>query len=133
MDRISQFCVLHSNLSASIGFNRLARRGDTGLAGVICNSAGDDAFERAVVAEFAACLGSHMVGFVPRSPTIQACEVEGQTVLEHSPASPEAEVFRALAETLLANEARVIPTPFDEVTELETLYRAHLGTSSGRR
>ena len=122
------FMSLYAANNIAKGIHRLARRGDTGLAGVICNSAGDEAFERAVVTEFATRLGSRMVGFIPRSPTIQACEVEGRTVLEHSPGSSEAAAFRALAETLLANEARVIPTPFEEVTDLEGLYRAHLET-----
>ena len=57
---------------------------------------------------------------------IQACEVEGKTVLEHSPHSPEAEVFRQLARRVLDNDARVIPRPVEEVEELEVLYRQHI-------
>ena len=73
------------------GIHRLARRGDTGLAGVICNSAGNGAFENSVLSEFAEALGTQLIAFVPRSPVIQACEVEGRTVLEHSPQSAEAQ------------------------------------------
>jgi nitrogenase iron protein NifH len=109
------------------GIRRLARRGDTGLAGVICNSSGEEALERAVLTDFAETLGTRLIGFVPRSPTIQACEVEGSTVLEHSPRSPEAEVFRQLAERVLENDSRVIPTPLEEISDLEALYRRHLG------
>jgi nitrogenase subunit NifH len=58
---------------------------------------------------------------------IQACEVEGRTVLEHSPQSVEATVFRDLAQYVLENASRVIPTPFEEVEALEALYRRHLG------
>ena len=58
---------------------------------------------------------------------IQACEIEGQTVFQHSPGSPEEHVFRGLAERVLENTDRVIPKPFEEVTQLEMLYRRHLG------
>jgi len=98
---------------------------------VICNSSGDEPFERDMLAEFAQVLGSRLIGFVPRSPAIQVCEVEGRTVLEHSPRSTEADVFRALAGRVLDNDARVIPTPVDDVTELEALYRRHLSRRAG--
>jgi len=72
---------------------RLARRGDTGLSGIICNSNGDDALERAVVPAFAQRLGSAFVEFVPRSSVIQVCELEGRAVVEHAPQSEEAAIF----------------------------------------
>jgi nitrogenase subunit NifH len=93
---------------------------------VICNSSGDETFEKAVLAEFAEALGTRLIGLVPRSGVIQACEVEGKTVLEHSAESPEAEVFRRLAQHVLDNDSRVIPTPIEEVSELEAMYRRHL-------
>jgi len=121
------FMSLYAANNIAKGIRRLARRGDTGLAGVICNSSGEEALERAVLADFAETLGARLIGFVPRSPTIQACEVEGSTVLEHSPRSPEAEVFRQLAQRVLENDSRVIPTPLEDVSDLEALYRRHLG------
>jgi nitrogenase iron protein NifH len=121
------FMSLYAANNIAKGIRRLARRGDTGLSGVICNSAGDEPFERSVLAEFAETLGTQLIAFVPRSPAIQACEVEGKTVLEHSPQSAEAEVFRGLAQRVLDNASRVNPTPFEQVEELEALYRRHLG------
>jgi nitrogenase iron protein NifH len=94
---------------------------------VICNSAGDEAFERAVLAEFAEMLGTSLIALVPRSPVIQVCEVEGKTVLQHSPQAPEVDVFRDLADCVLENTSRVIPTPFEQVDELEAVYRRHVG------
>ncbi len=120
------FMSLYAANNIAKGIRRLARRGETGLAGVICNSAGDEDFEKAVLTEFAQALGSKLIGFIPRSPVIQACEVEGKTVLQHSPQSPEAEVFRDLAQRLLENASRVIPTPFEEVSALEMMYRRHV-------
>ncbi len=120
------FMSLYAANNIAKGIRRLARHGVVGLAGVIGNSSGDEAFERAVLVEFAERLGSRLVYMVPRSPVIQACEVEGRTVLVHSPRSAEADVFRALAQCVLDNRLRVIPTPIEEVDELEALYRRHL-------
>jgi nitrogenase iron protein NifH len=124
------FMSLYAANNIAKGIRRLARRGDTGLAGVICNSSGDERLEKAVLSEFAERLGTALIDFIPRSPVIQACEVEGKTVLEHSPQSPEAEVFRGLAQRTLDNVSRVIPAPIEEVAELEALYWRHLGQQS---
>jgi nitrogenase iron protein NifH len=121
------FMSLYAANNIAKGIRRLSRRGDTGLAGVICNSAGDEAFERAVLAEFAETLGTSLIAWVPRSPVIQLCEVEGKTVLQHSPQAPEVDVFRDLAYRLLENMSRVIPTPFEQVDALEAVYRRHVG------
>ena len=108
------------------GIQRLARRGRTGLAGVICNSSGQESFEKEVLSDFAEQLGTKLIHFVPRSPIIQACEVESRTVLEHSPASEEAEGFRELAEKVMNSDSPVIPTPLEEISDLEALYRRYL-------
>ena len=104
---------------------RLSRRGDTGLAGIICNSNGDEAFEHAVIPAFAEKLGTSFVQFVPRSPVIQACELEGRAVVEHAPSSNEAEIFRNLAKAIMTNDSHVIPTPISDLVELEKMYRDH--------
>ena len=115
-----------NNIAKAI--RRLSRPGETGLAGVIGNSSGEEQFENGVLAEFAQTLGGRFVHLVPRSPVIQACEVQCKTVLEHSPDSEEAEVFRELAKRVMDNDVRVIPTPVEELSELEDLYRQHLKT-----
>jgi len=120
------FMSMYAANNIARGIQRLAQRNQVGLAGVICNSSGDEQFERGMLAEFAECLGARLVGFIPRSPVIQSCEVVGKTVLEHSPGSAEAGVFRELAQRVLDNRARVIPHPFEDVEELEALYRRRL-------
>jgi nitrogenase iron protein NifH len=122
------FMGLYAANNIAKGIRRLSRRGETGLAGVICNSSGDEQLEKGVLSEFAQTLGSKLVHFVPRSPVIQVCEVESQTVLEHSPQSTEAEVFRRLAQQVMDNDRPVIPTPVEELTELEAMYRRYLKT-----
>ncbi|MGZ4852163.1 MAG: nitrogenase iron protein, partial [Halobacteriota archaeon] len=57
---------------------------------------------------------------------IQACELEGRAVVEHAPQSEEAAIFRELARKVMENDVKVIPTPVEELPELEELYRHHL-------
>jgi nitrogenase iron protein NifH len=122
------FMSLYAANNIAKGVQRLARRGKTGLVGVVCNSNGEERFEKEVLADFAEQLGTSLIHFVPRSPVIQACEVESRTVLELSPASEETESFRELAEKVVNSGSPVIPTPLEEISELETLYRRHLKT-----
>ena len=120
------FMSIYAANNIARAIQRLAKRGDTGLAGIICNSNGNEAFERAVIPAFAERLGTSFVQFVPRSPIIQACELEEKPVVEHAPSSREADIFRQLAQAILNNESRVIPTPVSALSELETMYRQHL-------
>jgi nitrogenase iron protein NifH len=120
------FMSLYAANNIARAIVRLARRGDTGLAGIICNSNGDEAFERAMIPEFASKLGTQFVQFVPRSHVIQACELESRPVVEHSPTSPEAEIVRSLARAIMENNSRVIPTPIQNLTVLEQIYRQHV-------
>jgi nitrogenase iron protein NifH len=120
------FMSLYAANNIAKGIRRLSRRGETGLAGVICNSSGNEQFEKEVLSEFARTLGSKLIYFVPRSSVIQACEVESKTVLEHSPDSEEAEVFRELAKRVMDNDRPVIPTPVEELSELEAMYRQYI-------
>ena len=121
------FMSIYAANNIARAVQRLARRGDTGLAGIICNSNGDEDFERAFIPEFASRLGTSFVRFVPRSPVIQACELEGKAVVEHSPGSAEARIFRDLAKGIMENDSRVIPTPVNDLGELEQLYRKFKG------
>lgn len=121
------FMSIYAANNIARAVQRLAKRGDTGLAGIICNSNGNEAFEHAVIPAFAKKLGTPFVQFVPRSPVIQACELEGRPVVEYSPDSLEAEIFRKLAKAIMENDSRVIPTPVSDLPELEMMYRQHLG------
>ena len=122
------FMSLYAANNIAKAIRRLSRRGETGLAGLICNSNGQEQLEKKVLAEFAQRLGSQLTHFIPHSPVIQACEVESRTVLEHSPQSEEAVIFHELAEKVMNNSSTVIPTPLDELSELETMYRQHLNS-----
>ncbi len=120
------FMSIYAANNIARAVQRLSRRGDTGLSGIICNSNGDERFERDFFPEFAQRLGSNFIQFVPRSPVIQACELEGRAVVEHSPESQEAQIFRELASRVMENASKVVPTPINELPELENMYRRYL-------
>jgi len=120
------FMSIYAANNIAKGIRRLSRQGETGLAGIICNSSGDEAFEKLVLDEYAQTLGSRLIQFIPHSPVIQACEVESKTVLEYAPNSPEAQVFLELAHRVMDNKGPVIPTPVEELSALEAMYRRHL-------
>jgi len=122
------FMSIYAANNIAKGVRRLARRGQTGLSGLLCNSSGQEDFEKKVLSDFAERLGTSLVHFVPRSPAIQVCELESRTVLELSPDSEEADGFRKLADKVMSGGSPVIPTPLEELSELEAMYRAHLGS-----
>ncbi len=123
------FMSLYAANNIAKGIRRLSKQGETGLAGVICNSSGNEQFERNMLTEYANSLGSSLINIIPHSPVIQTCEVECSTVLVHSPQSAEADAFRQLARLVIANTHPVIPTPIEELTALEEMYRRHLKSS----
>jgi len=120
------FMGLYAANNIAKGIQRLARRGQTGLAGVICNSSGNEGLEQEMLSDFAERIGTNLVHFVPRSPVIQACEIESRTVIELSPDSVEARGFREMAQKVMNSDPPTIPTPVEELSELEELYRRHL-------
>jgi len=121
------FMSIYAANNIAKGISRLARRGRTGLGGVICNSGGDEEFERRVLTDFAGRLGSDLIYLIPRSSIIQSCEVENKTVLEHSPDSKEAKAFQDLASKIMNNSSQIIPKPIEDLSELEAIYRQNLG------
>ncbi len=94
------------------------------LGGVICNAKNMDN-EAELVKEFSERIGSKMICYIPRSKDVQAAEVNRMTVIEHAPASEQADIYRICAKTILENTEMIIPTPLTP-EELEDLARKYL-------
>lgn len=118
-----EFMSLYAANNIARAIKRLGRADGAGLAGLICNSKGDEELEQAVLGSFAQRLGSRLVHLIPRSNEIQLCEVNGRTVVEGSPKSAAAQAFLHLADSIWSDSSRVIPTPIEDLSELEALYR----------
>lgn len=101
------------------GIQRYAATGKTKLGGLICNSRLVDN-EQVLVEEFAQMLNTQLIYFIPRDNIVQHAELLRKTVIEHSPASNQAEVYRQLALAIENNESFSTPTPISN-EDLETL------------
>jgi nitrogenase iron protein NifH len=101
------------------GIVKYARNGSVRLGGLICNSRMTDK-EDELITELARRLGTQMIHFVPRDNVVQRAEIRRMTVIEYDPKAKQADEYRMLANKIVDNEMRVIPTPL-EMNELEEL------------
>ncbi len=96
---------------------------DCRIGGIINNMRGVKQ-ERELVEDFGQMIGSPVLAYVPRSAIVQEVEAEGGTVLEKRPDSQQAEIYRGLAKTLLADKDPVLPTPV-ELEDILDLIKRH--------
>ena len=66
-----------------------------------------------MIKDFTERTNSDVIQFVPRSPTVTRCELDGVTTIEGAPDSKQAEVYRELARKVINNKDKYLPTPFD--------------------
>ena len=57
--------------------------------------------------------GTNVIEYVPRSPTVTQCELDGVTTIEGAPDSRQAQVYRDLAQKIVENKEKYIPKPFE--------------------
>lgn len=117
-----EFMSLYAANNIAKAIQRLSRRGEARLCGLICNSRGRPDFERLVLTKMAEHLGTTVAGFIPQSTEISACEVDGLAVMEGAPDSDAAQAFRALSQTVLDRQTGVVPNPL-ALPDLEKVYR----------
>lgn len=101
------------------GIVKFADAGGVRLGGLICNSRLVDN-EAEMITEFAKCLGTRMIHFVPRDNEVQRAEINRKTVIEHNPSHIQADQYRELAKKIDGNDTFVVPTPI-AIEELEKL------------
>ena len=114
---------LYAASNIARGIARFASRGEGRLGGIVGNSRGLED-EAELVGDFARSLGSHLVDFIPRDPIVRRAEVARQTVLQYAPESPQAGVYRRVADRILANESPVVPRSMG-LEELEALVQGY--------
>jgi len=101
------------------GVKKYAQAGGVRLGGLICNSRNVD-FEKEMIEQLAAKLGTKMIHFVPRDNVVQRAEINRKTVIEYESDHSQADEYRALAKAIDENDMFVIPEPL-EIEELEKL------------
>jgi nitrogenase iron protein NifH len=83
------------------------------LAGIICNER-EAAGEKEIVARFADALGVPLLACIPRSREVQQCERAGRSVIEASPSSAIAGIYRSLAAKVLTDKDNKVPEALDD-------------------
>ena len=115
----SAFVVTSSDFMAIFAANNLfkaiskyAPSGGARLGGIIANSI-QTPYAAALIDDFADRAGTGVIGYVPRSLTVAQSELYGRTVIEASPHSDQAEVYRRLARHIAENHTTDIPKPLN--------------------
>ncbi|MNV42929.1 Nitrogenase iron protein 1 [compost metagenome] len=118
----SDFMAVYAanNLFKAIG--KYAPSGGARLGGIIGNSI-LPGYPQALIEDFAKVTGASVAGYVPRSPVVAQSELYGKTVIEASPQSDQAEVYRKLAAHVASNEQLTVPAPLN-VTDLRDWARS---------
>ncbi|WP_458404581.1 Ni-sirohydrochlorin a,c-diamide reductive cyclase ATP-dependent reductase subunit [Methanobrevibacter sp.] len=94
------------------------------LSGIVCNCRNVDNEEQ-IVNDFAEKIGTHVIGTIHRSNLIQEAELDAKTVVEKYPESPEAQEYRDLASSIMANENVSTPEPMED-EEFEEFFKSYL-------
>ncbi len=97
-------------------FKSIARFGNEGgvlLGGIIGNSI-TSSLQEGMINEFASRTNTEVIKFIPKSSTVTRCELDGVTTIEGAPRSLQTEAYRSLANKIMKNEKKFIPTPFDK-------------------
>lgn len=117
----ADFMALYAANNICRGIKKYAETGNIRLAGMIYNGrSGRD--DLPAVSRLAEAIGTGIVGTIPMSSLIGEAELERKTVVEACPDSEAAESFRQIAEKMLANTNRCIPSPMTD-EEVEALCR----------
>jgi nitrogenase iron protein NifH len=113
------FVVTSSDFMAIFAANNLfkavskyAPSGGARLGGIIANNL-QAPYARSLVDDFAARTGTRVVGYVPRSMAVAQGELYGRTVIESSPHSEQAEIYRKLARAVVDDETTTLPRPLN--------------------
>ena len=94
------------------------------LSGIVCNCRNVDNEEQ-IVNDFAKRIGTHVVGTIHRSNLIQDAELDAKTVVEKYPESDEAQEYRNLASSIMANENVSTPEPMGD-EEFEEFFKSYM-------
>ncbi|MDR1335710.1 MAG: AAA family ATPase [Tannerella sp.] len=112
----SDFMAIYAanNLFRAIG--KYAPSGGARLGGIIANGLAAP-YAGMLIDDFAGRTGTSVAEYIPRSPVVSQSELYGKTVIEASPASPHAALYRSLAARVVEDAETVVPQPLN-VNEL---------------
>jgi len=106
----SDFMAIYAANNLFRAINKYAPSGGAKLGGIIANSISAP-YAHSLIDDFAQVTGTRAVEYVPRSSVVAQAELYGQTVIEASPRTPQADVYRRLARHIFEDQDAVIPKP----------------------
>lgn len=106
----SDFMAIYAANNLFKAINKYAPSGGAKLGGIIANGLVAP-YARTLIDDFAAQTGTRAVQYVPRSLVVSQAELYGQTVIEASPQSAHADLYRELARSIVEDDQAVIPKP----------------------
>lgn len=112
-----EFEALYQVANVSKAIKRFEVRAGAKLGGLIVNLRRVKN-EQQMVADFAAKIGTQIVGVIPYSQTVKQSGGDGQTVFQSAPDSEESKLYREIGQAVFDNKHLVIPNTL----EFEELY-----------
>lgn len=119
----SDYMAIYAANNLFKGILKYSNKGGALLGGVIGNSI-KNSTQEAMITDFTKQTDSEVISFVPRSPTVTRCELDGVTTIEGAPDSKQADVYRELARNVIKNENKLKPRPFygDDLSEWASIW-----------
>ncbi|KAF0219092.1 MAG: nitrogenase subunit NifH [Geobacteraceae bacterium] len=108
----SDFMAIYAANNLFKAISKYAPSGGARLGGVIANGL-TAPYAESLVDDFVGRTGTKVIGYVPRSLVVSQSELYGQTVIEASPGSSHADIYRGLARHLVEHEETTIPAPLN--------------------
>jgi nitrogenase iron protein NifH len=109
----ADFMAIYAANNLFKGIRKYSNSGGALLGGIIGNSI-NASHSKAIIDDFADRTKTQVVQYVPRSVTVTQAELAGKTTIEAAPNSDQAQVYRDLAERILAITEGKVPEPLDE-------------------
>ena len=109
----ADFMAIYAANNLFKGIKKYSNSGGALLGGVIANSI-NAPHTHQIIDDFAERTKTRVVEYIPRSVTVTQAELSGKTTIEAAPHSAQADVYRSLAEKVVAPVPGKVPSPLDE-------------------
>jgi nitrogenase iron protein NifH len=108
----SDYMAIYAVNNLFKGILKYSGSGGALLGGIIANSITKSS-QKNMIDDFSEKTATSVVEYVPRSPTVTRCELDGVTTIEGAPDSKQADVYRNLARKVIENKNTHVPKPFE--------------------
>lgn len=108
----SDYMAIYAVNNLFKGILKYSNKGGALLGGIIGNSI-KSSVQQDMIKDFSEHTDSNVIKYVPRSPIVTRCELDGVTTIEGAPDSDQAEVYRDLARKVVNNKEKNKPKPFE--------------------